>query len=286
MKIVLSRKGFDSSAGGCPSPVFDNNRFLSLPIPDKHSPVFYKDLEFEGLNVGELVSQLTGNTKRKEHRAHLDPDLDPHLVRRQSGWRPSLGQMAQAQAHLHNQGVSEGDLFLFFGLFQGAEKINGTWRFKRKSRRFHAIWGWLQIGEVRSVNEQLAERFPWVRTHPHWTKRQETNNVLYIGRDRLDLGPARCEHSGAGVFPQLNEALRLTAEGSHKASSWKLPAFFYPDEGRPPLSFHRNLDKWQKNGEQCSLQSASRGQEFVLDAEHYPEAASWAYQLITNNSPL
>jgi hypothetical protein len=35
MKIILSRKGFDSAAGGYPSPLFiEENRLLSLPIPE------------------------------------------------------------------------------------------------------------------------------------------------------------------------------------------------------------------------------------------------------------
>ncbi len=32
MQIIFSRKGFDSSYGGCPSPLF-KDRPLSLPIP-------------------------------------------------------------------------------------------------------------------------------------------------------------------------------------------------------------------------------------------------------------
>ena len=32
MKLILSRKGFDSSAGKCPSPII-NARPVSMPIP-------------------------------------------------------------------------------------------------------------------------------------------------------------------------------------------------------------------------------------------------------------
>ena len=35
MRIVLSRKGFDSAAGGAPSPVLKDKTMLSLPIPEK-----------------------------------------------------------------------------------------------------------------------------------------------------------------------------------------------------------------------------------------------------------
>ena len=33
MKIVLSRKGFDSACGGVASPIFPDGGYVSLPIP-------------------------------------------------------------------------------------------------------------------------------------------------------------------------------------------------------------------------------------------------------------
>lgn len=33
MKIILSRKGFDSSYGGYPSPILPDGSLLSIPIP-------------------------------------------------------------------------------------------------------------------------------------------------------------------------------------------------------------------------------------------------------------
>ncbi len=32
-KLILSRKGFDSASGGCPSPIFPDGTMFSLPIP-------------------------------------------------------------------------------------------------------------------------------------------------------------------------------------------------------------------------------------------------------------
>ncbi len=59
MRIILSRKGFDSSAGGCPSPIFPDGRLFSLPIPDKTSPIVYSEIHYDDIDVGQLVSQLT-----------------------------------------------------------------------------------------------------------------------------------------------------------------------------------------------------------------------------------
>lgn len=71
MKIVLSRKGFDSSAGGCPSPILPDGQLLSLPIPDTLSPTRYADL---GLPSG-LLDDLTRGRIELNHGAHLDPDI-------------------------------------------------------------------------------------------------------------------------------------------------------------------------------------------------------------------
>jgi len=61
MKLILSRKGFDSTYGGYPSPILPDGTLLSLPIPnrrfirldkqplyfngDSSFPTKYKDLQ-------------------------------------------------------------------------------------------------------------------------------------------------------------------------------------------------------------------------------------------------
>ena len=35
MKVILSRKGFDSANGGIASPIFEDGTMLSFPIPSK-----------------------------------------------------------------------------------------------------------------------------------------------------------------------------------------------------------------------------------------------------------
>ena len=52
MKIIISRKGFDSISGGVPSPIFPDGKILSLPIPDKNSKITYKKILWENNNIG------------------------------------------------------------------------------------------------------------------------------------------------------------------------------------------------------------------------------------------
>src|SRR5688572_20248216 len=118
MKIVLSRKGFDSKAGGVPSPIFEDGSLVSLPIPYKTAPITFDDVAFGNVTLGPIVEDLTGGRIKRSHPVHLDPDLVPSARPRRPGWRPLFGQTDTAQAHLASCGVGEGDLFLFFGWFR------------------------------------------------------------------------------------------------------------------------------------------------------------------------
>lgn len=73
MKLILSRKGFDSSAGGVPSPILPDGRLLALPIPDAASTIRYADISFDGAPLSRLVEPLTRGKITAEHGAHLDP---------------------------------------------------------------------------------------------------------------------------------------------------------------------------------------------------------------------
>ena len=42
----------------------------------------------------------------------------------------------------------------------------------------------------------------------------------------------------------------------------------------------RNLRRWERSGASAKLASVSRGQEFVLDCDDYPEAPGWLRQIL------
>lgn len=279
MKLILSRKGFDSSAGGCPSPILPDGRLLTLPIPDRHSLIRYGDIDF-GEDYGTLLSQLTGGRLNRGSRAHHDPDLVASHLPRSPGWRPVLGQSGAAQGHLRRQGVAVGDLFLFFGLYRPVEKYRRRWRFVPGSRARHVIWGWMQIAEVLQV-DRLTPGYQWLDYHPHLQMPPDPSNTLYIASDSLSMGQ-EASFPGSGIFSHLDPLLQLTADDSVNPSQWQLPAWFYPDQ-RPPLTYHQKMQRWHRDGDRCFLQCAARGQEFVLDCDHYPHSRSWCRALITRS---
>jgi hypothetical protein len=280
MRLILSRKGFDSASGGCPSPIFPDGSMLALPIPDTSSTIRYDALSWNGRNLGELVERLTRGRQRRGSFAHLDPDLRAGLMPREPGWRAALGQEGASQSHLRNQGVREGDLFLFWGLFRRVGE-DLSW----SGRPFHAIWGWLQVARAADVSRDVlpavtSEQWSWAATHPHVRVRdgekvRREPNCLYVATERLSLpGLSRRSASGAGVFESFRPALQLTADPETKLSVWSLPACFSPG-ARSALTFHSSRDRWTPHGERVLLETVGRGQEFVLDLDAYPQAFDW-----------
>lgn len=121
-KVILSRKGFDSQAGGKPSPIY-KNKFCSIPIPEVNSGINYDDLIFEpGASYLKLLLDLDVNYFTE---CHLDPDINPDLIKRPD-WRPIFGQSDGAATRLKE--VGKDSLFLFYGWFKEIEKVNGTYR--------------------------------------------------------------------------------------------------------------------------------------------------------------
>lgn len=282
MKIILSRKAFDSSAGKVANPILDDGTMIALPIPDKQSRIRYDEITVAGQNLGVVASELTNGRTRPDHRAHLDPDLIRSAYPRQPGWRPLFGQVDAAQSVLEREGVGPGDLFLFFGWFRRATRSNGRLRYVRGAPDLHVLWGWLQIGDVVPVDH--ASMPTWMEYHPHLVPGSRgPNNTVYVARETLGLDVVPVDLPGAGVFSTYDDRLRLTQPGASR-SAWDLPAWFAPGDSRPALGYHSDPDRWQVHGDRVRLRSAARGQEFVLNTTDYPESISWVSDLLKAQS--
>lgn len=280
MKIILSRKGFDSTTGGVPSPIFPDGRMLSLPIPDKQSHIAYEDIcGSDSATMSELVEQLASIPRT--HRAHLDPDLSSHSIPRQRGWRPIFGQAGSSESHLQNRHVGQGDVFLFFGLFRRVEESTKGWRYVREARPMHVLFGWLQVAERIPVSSWEADD-QWALYHPHFARQPHPSNVIYDSEKCLHLpGCASNQIAGAGTFQLYSPKLQLTDPESLRPGRWLLPEWFNPEHRASTLSFHGDASRWETGKGGVFLSSVSRGQEFVLNCDDYPEAISWLYRLFT-----
>lgn len=185
MRIVFSRKGFDSASGGGPSPIVDGVP-VSLPIPAGiASATTYGDLD-----LGTLAARASRGRIGEDDPCHHDPMFLENGT-------CLFGQCGAAQTHLANRCVGEGDVFLFFGLF----------RDEATGEPHHRIFGFLRIaGIVRlsaGVPDDLLEH-----AHPHALALHGSNDTVYWGEGR------QARHAG--------DDLRLTVPGG-PPSLWHRP---------------------------------------------------------------
>lgn len=268
MKVIFSRKGFDSSSGyGC-SPILPDGRLLSLPIPDSEDNDEYRKLMFDGFSYEDIIKMLhpMGYKKLEDKNllhCHVDPDIYKEIKPREEGWRPSFGQMSSALTQLRNNNVTTGDIFLFFGWFRQTEWHNGVLRFVKKAPNLHIIYGYMQVGEMLCPKTQ--EIPAWLKSHPHASPKynKEDKNVIFIASERLSIIP---QMPGAGVF-NFNDNRVLTKDG-YSRSRWNLPDFF------KDINI-TGCNGWKDEG---YFQSGGRGQEFIWTATD--EALRWVKQII------
>ncbi|WP_019229975.1 hypothetical protein [Sedimentibacter sp. B4] len=284
MKIILSRKGFDSAAGRYPSPLLiEENQLISFPIPenDMDTGITYKDLDFnENFTYANIMNDLGINDFENKY-VHLDPDLNQSTIRnRDNDWRGIFGQCNSSQSHLSNQNVGKGDLFLFFGWFREVKRINNRYTYIKGTDK-HIIWGYLQVGEIQSISRQ-AKYEKWKNMHPHYYCRNRDKNTAYISADKLSFDNLK---PGYGCL-KYNKPLVLTCDGQEKRSLWKLPSYFHP-KFNTKMTFHEKIAAknenpiWKLNSDHCTLQTVGRGQEFVITGNKKVE--EWAQDLILNN---
>jgi hypothetical protein len=309
MKIVLSRKGFDSKYGGTASPAFkQDNSFISLPIPAENADyakehdykICYRDLNFSGHNYGKLIDDLFRRKTRKlakDTLVHLDPDIIKDVYSpRDQDWIPLFGQDQPAQSHLRIQKIGPGDIFLFFGLFRWVKIENGVYKYisEKIEKPFHMLWGWMQVGKKIELhqqddyNKQWVSDNPmvenWMKYHPHFAMEKSKENTLYVGNQDLIIdNNLVLANGGAGSFKTYREELQLTAKNSN-LTDWLLPSFFYSEDQSKRLSCHPSNESWKRRGDKVSLKATPIGQEFILDCLDNNEAIEWLIDLISNKA--
>lgn len=279
-RIVLSRKGFDSSFGGCASPIIDG-RMVSLPIPEfnpEKSQLCFGELrKRQGAEIADLASQLSKGRIKDADLLHLDPDLRVELRDEQHAHFPfSFGQSGSSQSELRD--ITTGDLFLFFGWFREADKRAGQYEFCRKSPDIFAIWGWLQVEERLELPEKLTRAQTIAPHHPHVAHCVEKNNCLYVGMRSLSF---LADSHGAGVFTTLTDDRCLSDKQmdlpprKRLRTNWRLPAFFK----NMHMTHIPHLSEW-KFSDDCEsiLGTAANypGQEFIFETKgRENDVAQW-----------
>ncbi len=273
MKVILSRKGFDSGYGGYPSVILPDGELVTFPIPSLDDKRCYSNLKTSsGKRLIDIMYQLNDhvwlNKLKRELddniTCHLDPDITFNSVERDNDWLGSFGQVDSAQGHLEKEKIKEGDLFLFFGWFREVEIVNNKNKFKNNEDK-HIIFGYLEIGKI--IHPKKDEIPNWLKLHPHADyKKYNDNNCIYIAREKCSFNEGI---KGYGMF-SYNEKLNLTKKGMTR-TKWDLPDFFK----NLTITYH-TADNWKDD----HFKSACRGQEFVIEENINIE--NWAKDLINN----
>ena len=269
MKIILSRKGFDSQFGKQASPILPDGTLLSMPIPSDDL-LTYRSITWGGRSYFEIIKELKPKTYLNENsHCHLDPDLRAGTLERKEGWMPAFGQTGSSLTELRENGVKEGDLFLFFGWFKQTEYHLGKIRYVPKAPNLHVVYGYMQISSIVESSVQIPE---WLKYHPHsnivtysdaWNKGM---NAIYLPTRHLSIVP---ELPGSGTFT-FDNRLVLTKKG-YSRSRWDFP------ETMRGIEISHNPHGWKAD----YFQSAARGQEFVIKGT--PAVMEWVKYLFNKN---
>lgn len=277
MKVILSRKGFDSENGGYPSLILNGSEMITLPIPDEADELSYSDVKTKnGVTLYDIMKSLSEEIKvngnkcelNSKTHCHLDPDLIESSIKRENGWKGIFGQVGAAETVLEKNNIQEGDLFIFFGWYNDVIERDGKYEFVKGNDR-HAMFGYLQIDKIlHPKTDEIPEQY---RNHPHIINRhikEDGSNTVYIAKDVCTFDSSI---KGYGMF-NYNEELDLTKEGMSK-SRWQLPEIFTGLK----ITYH-NEESWKDD----YFQSNNIGQEFVV--EENKQVEEWAQNLIKKYS--
>lgn len=262
MKIIFSRKGFDSSAGGFPSPIFPDNQLFSIPIPSNPDHSNYNTLAFKYGDepIQNILNQVT-NHQIRNGGGYYECDYtqavqgchhDPMLIK---DWpRLTLGQTQRAESHLRTQGIASDDIFLFYGWFKRVALIDGRWAYDPSAWDIHLIWAWMTVGEVLQLDNSdlitsALKKFPELKVHPHLSSGwSATPNSIYLSK----------EHA---LLPFSNASCLTDMRNYGGRSKWRLPISL-----NQPQAF-THLKSFSAENNDVIVTYRGYGQEFVLDLD-------------------
>lgn len=267
MKFILSRKGFDGSNGGIPSPIMPDGTLLSLPIPSDDSDT-YDGLIYNNYTYKKILNDLG---YKGVNSCHVDPDIREYVRGGEvKDWKPAFGQIDASQGYLRNSKVEIGDIFLFFGRFRSVNLSDGKFKYEKKNKVnfyqgsiLHVIFGYMQVGEILNSSDQIKSYY-W---HPHACSQRigNPNNALYVPTKNLSLIP---EKKGYGILNYSNKRV-LTKDGT-TAADWQDKAFLQPQ--------HIIGSKRKNSSKTNGLYYQGIWQELVFNASN--DALIWVTDLI------
>lgn len=291
MKVVLSKKGVDSS--NCNSPlILPNNGEVMTFFPisslercdfkicEKLSSKFNVELLSKKGN-SKFYYYVSSNDLNKELKPafHIDPQLENYFDKEYNDkFLANFGPK-------NNLKLEIGDIILFFGWYKGED-----------GKEKNVIFGYMQVGEIitlardknkvvkiymgledntlkkETTKNSLEDNFPFLNNQPHWIRfwsGESDSETIYIAKDKCDFNQ---NINGFG-FLKYDDKLVLTKEKAKSKGEWKVERL------KNIEITNYNKAKFDENG--CAdFVKNGFGQEFIMESTN---AYNWAKGLIENN---
>lgn len=218
IKIILSRKGMDTSIGKLASPIFyeENKKeykLVSLPIPVKNIDeidcekgneihnLYKENLLYEGSEITykKIIENLSSGKKLgydpKSTYFHYDPLIDEQIINKHK-WCPAFGQSDHAGSYLTNKEninyEKDRVIFLFFGRFHFVKKDDdGNYVYMKKSdckendkwylyKDIHLVWGYMVVNNVYTEKHKIKDNLSWHQHASDYYLNKSINNSINV----------------------------------------------------------------------------------------------------------
>lgn len=272
MRVILSRKGFESTHEGIPSPILPDGTLLLLPKPDNDGYVSYKEFYCEGTSYYDIAVSLDSKMQDvlKDARCNSSCYIAKSDHRPPLKWFPAYLRTGPLESHLNRQRVSVGDLFLFYGCFRQTEyDANHHLRFVPNAPEQNIIFSYFQIGAIIKNLSFISSHFQWP-LHTLIDKDTSIQHTIYLPTKKLSYNN---QQPGFDIL-SYSQKLVLTKPGLHYYQ-WQLPDFLCAPDVK--ISYHNNRNNGFLSGKDY-FKSSSIGEEFVIHGTY--DLQRWVHSLI------
>lgn len=220
MKIIFSRKGSDSKAGGIPSPIL-GDELISLPIPGDKDDFLVGKVNYQTNSKIIGLETLLCDLKYKfplNKTVHLDPWIDNRILIDSEVKSRNVNAFGPFYSLNTNRNIVSNDLFLFFGWFRQTLFDTKQTKYIFDGEDKHLLWGYLQVEKIlatREEKDQYLNTNPDIHLHPHFLDK----SPMIVPTSKLSFST---NLPGQGVF-NFSEIRVLTKQNiNQRRSFWDI----------------------------------------------------------------
>lgn len=272
MRVILSRKGFEPTHGGIPSPIMPDGTLLLLPKPDEDGAESYYDFSYEDMTYYDIACSLSEELREplKNYRCHSECYITPEHHIHPSSWYPAYLRYGAMQTHLSHQRVSVGDIFLFYGCFRQTEyDANHKLHFVSNAPEQTIIFSYFQIGAIIKDYSFISKQFKWP-FHIRANTDHNQHYTIYLPTKKLSYNNQQPGFATLSYSPKL-----ILTKPGYQYNHWCLPDFLcVPDV---TISYHNNRNNGFLMGKGY-FKTSSISDEFVIHGTY--DLKNWVHSMI------